>query len=55
MEMPDIDQYQYTSDLDEKEDYNTEPAGYEEVELDNGDIVMKPYWPIRDDQDDNDT
>lgn len=55
MEMPDIDQYQYTSDLDQKEDYNTEPAGYEEVELDNGDIVMKPYWPIRDDQDDNDT
>ena len=24
--------------------YDIEPDGYEEVELENGDIVMKPYW-----------
>ena len=26
------------------EEFEIEPDGYEEVELENGDIVMKPYW-----------
>ena len=26
------------------EKFEVEPDGYEEVELENGDIVMKPYW-----------
>jgi hypothetical protein len=31
-------------ELDENGDYVTEPTGYREVEQENGDIVMQPYW-----------
>lgn len=54
IEMPYDEQYQYTSDLDGNGDYLTDPAGYEEVEMENGDIVMKPYWLIQDDDNDDD-
>ena len=53
-EMLDDQLYQDTSDLDENGDYLDDPDGYEEVELENGDIVMKPYWLVKDD-DDNDS
>jgi len=31
-------------ELDENGDYVTDPTGYREVEQENGDIVMQPYW-----------
>lgn len=32
------------AELDDNGDYVTEPTGYREVEQENGDIVMQPYW-----------
>ena len=39
------------AELDDNGDYVTEPTGYREVELDNGDIVMQPYWGDTDSDD----
>ena len=39
------------AELDDNGDYVTEPTGYREVELDNGDIVMQPYWEDADSDD----
>ncbi len=43
--LPDVD----VSALDENGDYVTEPTGYREVEQENGDIVLQPYWDDDDD------
>jgi len=32
------------AELDDNGDYVKEPTGYREVEQENGDIVMQPYW-----------
>lgn len=38
-------------DIPEPDEFSEdEPDGYEEVELENGDIVMKPYWNDQDDE-----
>ena len=44
VEMPPAD-----AELDENGDYVKEPTGYREVEQENGDIVMQPYWDDDDD------
>ncbi len=37
------------AELDENGDYVEPPTGYREVEQENGDIVMQPYWDDDDD------
>jgi len=54
LELPDSTEIHETPELDDQGDYVTEPAGYEEVELENGDIIMKPYW-LSDTQDDQES
>ena len=44
VEMPPAD-----AELDDNGDYVKEPTGYREVEQENGDIVMQPYWDDDDD------
>jgi len=53
MEMPHSDlPEEYNNSMEENNE--TEPDGYEEVQMENGDIVMKPYWLIQDDDNDDD-
>jgi hypothetical protein len=48
-DIPEPEEFNHTN-LDDSSDYETEPTGFREVELDNGDIEMQPYW---DDQDED--
>ena len=51
-EPPEFDDYEMPADLtdaDQEVEYDTEPTGYREIELDNGDIVIQPYWDDEDD------
>lgn len=54
-EMPEISENITTPPLDENGDYTIEPDGYEEIELENGDIVVKPYWLSDTQEDDQDS
>jgi hypothetical protein len=42
------------AELDENGDYVDPPTGYREVEQENGDIVMQPYWDDEDTEPDPD-
>jgi len=50
-EFDDVEMPPPEAELDDNGDYVTEPTGYREVELDNGDIVMQPYWEDSDSDD----
>lgn len=50
-EFDDVEMPAPEAELDDNGDYVTEPTGYREVELDNGDIVMQPYWEDTDSDD----
>jgi len=43
-EFDDVEMPPPGADLDPNGDYVKEPTGYREVEQENGDIVMQPYW-----------
>ena len=43
-EFDDVEMPPPEAELDDNGDYVTEPTGYREVEQENGDIVMQPYW-----------
>lgn len=43
-EFDDVEMPPSEAELDENGDYVKEPTGYREVEQENGDIVMQPYW-----------
>ena len=49
-EFDDVEMPPPEAELDDNGDYVKEPTGYREVEQENGDIVMQPYW-----DDDNDS
>ena len=48
-EFDDVEMPPPEAELDENGDYVKEPTGYREVEQENGDIVMQPYWDDDDD------
>ena len=54
-EMPENYDNITTPPLDENGDYTIEPDGYEEIELENGEIVVKPYWLSQTQEDDQDS
>ena len=48
-EFDDVEMPPPEAELDDNGDYVKEPTGYREVEQENGDIVMQPYWDDDDD------
>ncbi len=48
-EFDDVPMPDTSAELDDNGDYVKEPTGYREVEQENGDIVMQPYWDDDDD------
>ena len=55
VEMPENTNSNTTPPLNENGDYTIDPDGYEEIELENGDIVVKPYWLSDSQEDDQDS
>lgn len=55
VELPDPQEELETYFSDNESEYETQPDGFEEVELENGDIIIKPYWlDNQDEQDEKD-